>query len=87
MESLEPVRLEPVGLDRHWNRYWLLPASALGGAGEAWAWAAQGRGLAPLAVLRAVLLCSVRCALCAFPWAALDCVVPLLAHLLLTLNV
>lgn len=23
-----PVRLEPVGLDRHYNRYWLLPASA-----------------------------------------------------------
>ncbi|KAL4421600.1 hypothetical protein ABPG75_010891 [Micractinium tetrahymenae] len=23
-----PVRLEPIGLDRHYNRYWLLPASA-----------------------------------------------------------
>ncbi|KAL4450242.1 hypothetical protein ABPG77_010911 [Micractinium sp. CCAP 211/92] len=23
-----PVRLEPIGLDRHYNRYWLLPAAA-----------------------------------------------------------
>jgi hypothetical protein len=28
------VRLEPLGLDRHWNRYWLLPARALGSSGE-----------------------------------------------------
>ena len=24
-----PVRLDPVGLDRHYNRYWLLPAAAV----------------------------------------------------------
>ncbi|PRW20556.1 methyl- -binding domain-containing 9 [Chlorella sorokiniana] len=29
MNQVGPVRLDPVGLDRHYNRYWLLPAAAV----------------------------------------------------------
>lgn len=28
--QVQPQRLEPIGMDRHWNRYWILPAAALG---------------------------------------------------------
>lgn len=28
ISQVGPVRLEPVGLDRHYNRYWMLPAAA-----------------------------------------------------------
>lgn len=33
IEQFKPARLEPLGLDRHWNKYWLLPAAALGKEG------------------------------------------------------
>lgn len=29
LELIPPPRLDPLGLDRHWNRYWLVPAASL----------------------------------------------------------
>lgn len=31
VDKFEPQRLDPLGMDRHYNRYWFLPAAALGG--------------------------------------------------------